>query len=432
MRGANFVPAPITPVDQTDHEIRVTFEVVTPVHGGGVGWDQSDERKHIRPIDPVTPVRLSAVRGQLRFWWRAVFGCTMGSVAAMKAAEDELWGNASKPGLVNLALSGSPSAEKLTIFVSALKRGDVPQRWQGMKEQGIADGVAYGAFALKPPSPTNMQLGDGILTRLKGKVTLVATPNRRVSDDQRAQVEQTIRVWSFLGGVGGRIRRGFGAVVAEESNAAVSLGDFKRSQSHNLLARVPTLHSCDFRISQCSWTNPETAFEQGLETLRIFRQGENVGREPRTQDNKPAGRSRWPDADQVRRAFPGRYDHPARATLPQKCPRAAFGMPIIFHFQPPSDGPSRPDSELRPVESERMASPLWIRPIRVNGGFAVLALVLNVPHLDLASLVLKRTVNVPVSGELTPTEAALVPPLAQNGSLKPLPAFLNFFDKKLR
>jgi hypothetical protein len=79
-----------------------------------------------------------------------------------------------------------------------------------------------------------------------------------------------------------------------------------------------------------------------------------------------------------------------------------------------------------------MASPLWIRPIRVNGGFAVLALVLNVPHLDLASLVLKRTVNVPVSGELTPTEAALVPPLAQNGSLKPLPAFLNFFDKKLR
>lgn len=39
----------------------IRCELVTPLHGGGVVARESDEK---------LPVRVTAIRGQLRFWWR--------------------------------------------------------------------------------------------------------------------------------------------------------------------------------------------------------------------------------------------------------------------------------------------------------------------------------------------------------------------------
>jgi len=63
-----------------------SYRVITPLFGGGVDPQQAD---------PLTTVRSSEVRGQLRFWWRATRAGRYGAdgLKQMKEAEDCLWGS---------------------------------------------------------------------------------------------------------------------------------------------------------------------------------------------------------------------------------------------------------------------------------------------------------------------------------------------------
>ena len=42
-----------------------TYKLITPLYGGGVEAGKTDS---------VTPIRGTEIRGQLRFWWRAMRG----------------------------------------------------------------------------------------------------------------------------------------------------------------------------------------------------------------------------------------------------------------------------------------------------------------------------------------------------------------------
>src|SRR5260221_14040443 len=55
------------------------YQLITPLYGGGV--------KPTEP-DPITVVRATEIRGQLRFWWRACRGGEFnGKLGAMKEEE---------------------------------------------------------------------------------------------------------------------------------------------------------------------------------------------------------------------------------------------------------------------------------------------------------------------------------------------------------
>ena len=58
-------PSPLNFSDENTLDLGLDF--ITPVFGGGVHIDGAT-----KPPDPLTPIRGSAVRGQLRFWWRRV------------------------------------------------------------------------------------------------------------------------------------------------------------------------------------------------------------------------------------------------------------------------------------------------------------------------------------------------------------------------
>src|SRR5690348_3068260 len=67
------------------------YELITPLFGGGVEPGVNDE---------VTPISGKAIRGQLRFWWRATrgqFGGDDEGLRKMKECEDLIWGAASTP-----------------------------------------------------------------------------------------------------------------------------------------------------------------------------------------------------------------------------------------------------------------------------------------------------------------------------------------------
>ena len=64
-------------------ELRVRLEVVTPILGGS---------HQTRAVDDVDIIRAASVRGQLRFWWRALYASQCPS--AEKLYQPLVWGRA--------------------------------------------------------------------------------------------------------------------------------------------------------------------------------------------------------------------------------------------------------------------------------------------------------------------------------------------------
>jgi len=142
--------------------------------------------------------------------------------------------------------------------------------------------------------------------------------------------------------------------------------------------------------------SPLPIWFRAIDLLRRFRQEVNMGRNPGRDGRRP-GRSRWPEADSLRRitgqALP--QHQPSITTTADAFPRAEFGLPIIFHFK---DGPRTKtanrsvdpvDCQLKPAGGAgRMASPLIIKALAVRTGQGMkavpLILKLNVEPISAA------------------------------------------------
>lgn len=401
MRRSSQEPATVTRGSATETAtILRIISVETPVHGGGVGWDDSERTKHVRLIDPVTPVRSAAVRGQLRFWWRAIFGCRAPSLAEMREREHKLWGASERAGAVALRVSGDL---KVTSRVAFAPQADIGQ------------GLAYGAFALAPKHGLQ-QPPPGVLSELKGTVTLELTCPAAT----REEVETTVNAWTLFGGIGGRTRRGFGAVTDTSSLDPKSFVAELAKPEESTLRLVPSLWGAKFEMWTVGYEKAEAAQEAALDRLREFRQG-TTGRRPRDDGRRGMSRSRWPEPDEIRRLKKMNSEghgprHPVR-----KFPRAAFGMPIVFHFK---DRGEPPDTRLKPKERERMASPLILRPVRVGKQWHPAALVLRVPGATEVPTVLDQH---DVRTVLHDDELDKIEPLARRNGADVLERFVDFF-----
>src|SRR5258708_5012273 len=99
-------PQKVTPQKQDDIITQVReYELMTPLFGGGVEKSEAD---------PVTLIRGTEIRGQLRFWWRACRGGNYKSIEEMKNAEDMIWGAANKKQLENKNKGTSEKHEQAT------------------------------------------------------------------------------------------------------------------------------------------------------------------------------------------------------------------------------------------------------------------------------------------------------------------------------
>lgn len=395
------------------------YRLITPLFGGGAEPGKAD---------PVTIVRGSEVRGQLRFWWRACRGGKFGGdLKRMKEAEDEIWGAASTPE--------KPRPSKVQIYVEVANEGKEEEPFKLVERKGKKRPVlsenwsilAYAAFPLrgeekKPPG------------KVRGGVefTLTITFPEQCRDD----VEAALWAWETFGGIGARTRRGFGALqLVEVDGKRVQPPDPKGAEEfirsklrkHVVPGKwpkgVPHL-SHDVRLKVTSpFPSPREAWEHLIGCLKKFRQSR-----PSTAPRQ-WGRSLWPEPDQIRRltkrCAPG---HKPRSDV-EKFPRAALGLPIIFHFKDKGD-PA--DTKLEGKDHDRLASPLILRPLACRGGWAVgLALVLEGaglgPFLEEDKLVLKGAPGEPeVEATLSPEEARRIPPL--RGETDVLKAFFAFLE----
>jgi CRISPR-associated protein Cmr1 len=406
MRKPKIQPSENLIPDQPPHresEIRQerSYRLITPLFGGGVEPGVAD---------PVTVIRGTAIRGHLRFWWRACRGGSTDTNGAalsdealradMKQRESEIWGAAS--------LLDTPGASQVQIEVSIQNHGEAVQAYivgskNGRKKIEPHDDVpAYAAFPLQPEYRTARPGMDTKKVVFDIEFTVTLTYPETFKQD----IAAALWAWETFGGIGGRARRGFGAlqlislngqsiVPPKPEHVAKMIADgLKRHviMSDRWPRDVPHLKQVMSQIKviprptgKQRWDELDAWFDL-INALGDFRQK----RYDSTKSNRHPGRSMWPEPDAIRHYVgTASDDHKNPRSTLYKFPRAVFGLPIVFHFKDDEEGDPK-DTILQGEKVERLASPLILRPLACAGHEAVgIAIVLGTPQLPTSALVLK-------------------------------------------
>ena len=402
-------------------------QVLTPMYGGGV---------KAGVVDQSMPIRTTAIRGQLRFWWRIAHSRseaykTDGKIDWGKVfvAERAIFGGlGDTQSLTRSQVSLSvkqPNKRPQLAPAFEYKRGDGGRYKTSPEIKNWASRADYALF------PARGQLAPGGQTiaehpgkfvntiegsRLEFSITLRFDPC--LPEAQRQEVFTALRWWATFGNVGARGRRGLGAVHIPE------LSPISAAQAKDA--------GCVLVLQNEASHSPVEAWKIAISALRAFRQGEKVGRNPGKEGNRP-GRSRWPEPDAIRRlsktnSAQHQPEHPAGDLFP----RAYFGMPIIFHFKDKGDPQ---DFTLQPVGHDRLASPVLLRPYPEAGGWKAAALILPVsmPKTELQAGRQSFTVTL-WPGDDAQRSAAVqatqpMKDALEGRSSNPLTAFVQFFKK---
>lgn len=343
--------------------------LVTPMYGGGV---QAGE------VDAAMPIRATAIRGQLRQWWRLLHRKQFETTQQMFEAERAIWGGlgdettlAKSKVRVNVKPDDGrkPTLQPTATYTQrdGKMRGPDFGRYPGYALFPAQGKSERGAITEQPKS----LLKEGMTFQL----TLHLDPG--LDSDQRAQVLTALRWWANFGGVGARTRRGCGAVqVLDAKKQCVGVSEQEAAD-----------HGWRLVLAGSS-ANAIDAWGTAIGHLRDFRQKPGIARNP-GQGARP-GRSRWPEPDAIRRITGEASEHHAPAhPAGNVFPRAAFGLPIITHFKQEREWRQKDpqDSTLKPVPkgsdrpSERMASPLILRPYFDGKGWRPAVLCLDLGHI---------------------------------------------------
>lgn len=371
------------------------LEIITPMAGGGAV---------ARILDAQQPVSGKSVRGHLRFWWRATRAGRYGKDGLRQMRRDEAWLFGTAASFAKIDEDLGPS--RVQVTVETLQPGGAPGR-----------GTPPPAYAAFPFAENRRQgvVAAPMLTGVRFRVTLTVASGRLGTGPHQdaasvtADLEAALWAWITFGGVGARTRRGFGAlaVTGESSTPAelrAALG--RQVLKGTAPAGVSQLDAATARtVLIGGFPDAVTAWTEGIELYKEFRQFRRPG--------KPhEGRSYWPEPDEVRRLTGDSAPaHAQPVTQARKFPRAVLGLPIIFHFKGDRDDLSRQgeprDTTLRGQQSDRLASPVLIRP---GAGGLLIATVLcraSHPQDPLSSLILQKSRGTDrVQHQLTVQEAA--------------------------
>lgn len=314
--------------------------LVTPMYGGGV-----------KPgvVDRELPFRPTAIRGQLRFWWRLLNRLDAEgrprSPKALFEAERAIWGG--------LGDSESLARSNVSVRVRAVE-GKIELRpaakYEG-KPHPIWESPGFG-YALFPAADVNKNDGGRedtiavtrtveMLRSLGVRVQQPLDGNKEkkpadllqpgasfelhlgfdedLSEHQRHQVVRALHWWAAFGGLGARNRRGAGAFDVQEAGRGLPIPTMEeiREAGCRLVMRRATKSSMD-------------AWNEAIKLLREFRQGEGLGRRGRGQSKTP-GRSFWPEPDSIPRGFGAACRIASTGTSRARSLPKGFFWPAHYH-----------------------------------------------------------------------------------------------------
>jgi CRISPR-associated protein Cmr1 len=415
-------------------EITVRLEVVTPILGGGT---------QTRTVDDVDVIRAASVRGQLRFWWRALYSANCPTSKELYTRESGLWGRAA-------ADEGGRSAVGIGIHIEQTSETDQSQIRLYDSKDGKATQGAYALWPAREERKTNTLTASRRTPGIRFRMTLLAPV------DREGEVRNAVRAWLLFGGYGSRTRRGLGSFKVLDDptswlpsratrDAITTLFDLDILATPGKVASdSPWLAGAALQVGKVE-RDAMKAWTTALDWLKEFRQGTtgqpgDRAREPGTGKPQPQrpSMSNWPEADKIRRIRGKTRSHPPVHNATPVWPRAGFGLPIIGQFQTKARDGGRLDEpgpfELRwrsgNTEHDRLASPLIVKAMPLaDGRFAPCALWLNRAYPS-GDVVLRGVNNSAAPFDLlkAPGDTARFSPLADKQSLRE--AFLDWLHAR--
>ncbi|WP_037586651.1 type III-B CRISPR module RAMP protein Cmr1 [Stenoxybacter acetivorans] len=371
------------------------IEIVTPMFGGGVTAGVVDE---------TMPIRATAIRGHLRFWWRMLYGKDK-QADELFNAESDIWGDTKKKSKVEILIKAVDNYKEYQRNLTDDPVNQNNERYKKKNSKGkLVD--AEGKFGFENDSPelyilfstiTNDKKINKYLLKEGFKFILRLSFSNSLSDDNKEVVRDAMRAWVCFGGIGSRTRKGCGALkfVSNENDKDFVKKIIEKSQHKkeiiDLLERINCQGFCgNATVDSSKYPQPAKicAWSRSIEIYKEFRQGACFAR------TKEYGRSHWSEADSIRElsncALPKHKD-PLKETkdLIPCFPRSIMGLPIIIHFK---DSPqSSPIPNKEPMDFtitpkyenknyERMASPIITKPIFIEGKWYPFVLILPYQH----------------------------------------------------
>jgi CRISPR-associated protein Cmr1 len=360
------------------------IELITPMFGGGV---------ETRVNDPSFPIRPTAIRGQLQFWWRATVGAQYATRQELRAAQSAIWGDTTQASRVQVRveLLGKAIDPKVCAVIKPNHKGKDQVYWEP-PFQNTALPYALFPFQGKPANKEGPKVDPASCTH-NARFHLTVVCHKDI--DFAKHVEPAIWAWVNFGGLGSRTRRGCGAIKGREvefnskGKRGTILKELLPKDARDLagmwqhympelfpLRDWPTMAE---RVSVRTVEQPADAipvWDWLIGRFRHFRQGEGLARNPRQQGSNRPGRSRFSEPETIRRVTASHFTPHAR--LPQipddAFPRAELGLPIVFQFKDQGEPPDTvlyPGNDSEGKQRERMASPLILKPLALQGGKAI-------------------------------------------------------------
>ncbi len=369
------------------------IELITPMVGGGATAGK---------VDLDFPIRPTAIRGHLRHWWRLIRGHSLGR--EMWRREEEIFGSTEFPSPLTVTVKVLTEIEQ---FTPANRQKDDP-----------SSPIDYALFpSIENNHPVTKE-GLRFLITIQSASPAELTHRRKAQNEKRSRAKRPVlspsiadidgdittalSAWLTFGGIGGRTRRGCGAI-----------------HCRNLKEPFPNLPARIF-VGSAQQSAIE-AWNKSLEAYRKFRQTPRGKLHRKTIQTRKGpklirvpGRSHWPEADSIRQitgcslkplknappsGVPADEDPRDHSTpvVPEHLlpafPKAVLGLPINFHFV---DGPKKKEGakankdpnlvRLFPVlpvkhggteKANRMASPIVTRPIWMDGNWHPAVIILN-------------------------------------------------------
>ena len=356
-----------------------SYELITPLLGGGAKVNSPDSE---------TVVRVSQIRGFLRFWWRATRGAQYASVAELKAAEAAIWGGSNGTSMrasgIGLELLSVFHGNEIELDVDIYP--EIPSRKAEKQKISSKDSeLSYVLFPLR--DKTQVRLWKNVQFSLRF----------RFRTDLKPDLEAALWAWEMFGGVGARTRRGLGAVMlthiddvsvkvlnrtdisshllAESNKHVYSRGALKGLPRLSSALHLGQYNSDDASVGMASvsYVSPMRAWHAAVKHYQSYRQTRHS-----SVGSSFPGESIWPDANALRRlAGVSERTKNQYQTVPH-LPKAQLGLPIEVSFPKAKfDGfTDRVKFSITSTE-DRHASPLIFRPYPVQGGYVVLLLIIG-------------------------------------------------------
>lgn len=350
--------------DQRLFKDPLTIHLVTPMFGGGPKSNSIDQER---------PIRESAIRGHLRFWWRATRGAVCKNANELSKREAEIFGHTEQASQIQVITHYEKDEVKRNSKVFFKKKNHPFPR--------------YVLSNMKDKTPYLMKAQFSLNIRLSKKTTDFELIKK--------EVEAALWAWINFGGLGSRTRRGCGSLYCKQFSP---YNKRTKSQLEKWFEQKLLEYDIQLPVSSREWPTLSREFkvqafpssmisswQSVIQTYETFRR--------RSNPDKKRGRSCWPEADTIRlltgKAKSGHHiPYPKEKPFKyQAFPRAQFGLPIQFRFAPKDSGKDPDPVTLLPKGKDRLASPLILKPLAINQNESVgMVMVLQQPKIEALSL----------------------------------------------